>query len=95
MVRTATWPRRLNHPVIQLAMGALDAGTIIALQKYGPPDVGCALQISAIARPTSMVIIALINKESLLDRPRHRERKQDYTMTQPQTITAGPPVVRP
>ena len=45
-VVTATCPRRLNHPVIHDASGALDGFDNIAAQKYGPPDVGCALQIS-------------------------------------------------
>ena len=43
---TATCPSRLNHPVIHEAKGALDGFDNIAAQKYGPPDVGCALQIS-------------------------------------------------
>lgn len=46
---------------------------ILDAQKYGPPDVGMLLQISAIARPTAIV--------------------KTETTTQPQTITAGPPVV--
>lgn len=54
-VVTATCPRRLNHPHTHDAKGAFSGFDIIAAQKYGPPLVGCALQTSAIARPTSIV----------------------------------------
>jgi hypothetical protein len=40
----ATCPRRLNQPVIHDASGALLGLESIAAQKYGPPDVGWALQ---------------------------------------------------
>ena len=43
---TATWPRRLNQPQIQEMKGALLGVESIAAQKYGPPLVGWALQIS-------------------------------------------------
>jgi len=45
-VVTATWPRRLNQPQIHEAKGALLGVESIAAQKYGPPLVGWALQIS-------------------------------------------------
>lgn len=49
-VVTATCPRRLNQPVTQLAMAACFFGVSMAAQKYGPPLVGCALQISVQSR---------------------------------------------
>jgi hypothetical protein len=36
----ATWPSRLNHPVIHEARGARLGLESIAAQKYGPPEVG-------------------------------------------------------
>jgi len=39
-VVTATWPRRLNHPVIHAANGAPFSVESLADQKYGPPEVG-------------------------------------------------------
>lgn len=43
---TATWPRRLNQPQIHEMKGAFLGVESIAAQKYGPPLVGWALQIS-------------------------------------------------
>lgn len=45
-VVTATCPSKLNQPVIHEANGACLGSDNIAAQKYGPPLVGCALQIS-------------------------------------------------
>ena len=45
-VVTATWPRRLNQPQIHEVNGALLGVESTAAQKYGPPLVGWALQIS-------------------------------------------------
>jgi hypothetical protein len=50
-----TWPRRLNQPVSQAANGLQRGGAIIPAQKYGPPLVGMADTISAMAIATSMV----------------------------------------
>ena len=49
-VVAATCPTRLNHPVIQDAKGACWGLEIMAAQKYGPPLVGYALQISGTGR---------------------------------------------
>jgi hypothetical protein len=54
-VVTATWPRRLNHPVIQDAKAACFGGARRADQKYGPPLVGMEDTISAIPRATMKV----------------------------------------
>jgi len=48
-VVAATCPRMLNQPVIQAAKGAPRGLEIMAAQKYGPPLVGYALQISETA----------------------------------------------
>lgn len=67
-----TYPSKLNHPVNQAANGEFLVRANLEAQKYGPPDVGMLLHISAIASPTDIVNTA--------------------TITQPQTMTAGPPV---
>ena len=55
-VVTANWPTKLNHPVTQLKKAAvLGVGASMAAQKYGPPEVGCALVISAMLSPTNIV----------------------------------------
>lgn len=105
-VVTATWPRRLNQPQIHEAKGAFFGVDSIAAQKYGPPLVGWALQISgkcqqrrrrvgsggkpAIAKPTVIV------KTVLRDKSSHGRGgiifHPQATTTKPQTITTGPPV---
>lgn len=49
------WPRRLNHPVSHAANGDQRGGASIPAQKYGPPLVGIADTISAMAMATSIV----------------------------------------
>lgn len=47
---------KLNQPVTQERKAEYSFGASIAAQKYGPPLVGCADTISAILRPTNMVM---------------------------------------
>jgi hypothetical protein len=47
-------------------------------QKYGPPEVGCALQISAMERPTSIVMQATTT--------------QPHTITAGPPVVCGKPV---
>ena len=54
-VVTANWPTKLNQPVNQEKNGAYLGGASIAAQKYGPPAVGIAETISAIAMATNIV----------------------------------------
>lgn len=54
-VVAAICPSRLNHPVTQLINGTYFFGAKTAAQKYGPPALGIAETISAIANPTNTV----------------------------------------
>lgn len=49
------WPRRLNQPVSHAAKGDHLGGASMPAQKYGPPLVGIADTISAMAMATSIV----------------------------------------
>lgn len=108
-VVTATCPRRLNQPVTHDANGAFRGFEIIAAQKYGPPLVGCALQISELARYKHDAFWDAWRRRTCHSQA-HQHREEGFltpvntglggdkkmtlpTTIQPQIITAGPPVV--
>jgi hypothetical protein len=90
------WPRRLNHPVSHAANGDHRGGASIPAQKYGPPLVGIAETISAMAMATSIVKNeTTIQLMEITARQQPIKTSSQKQQQQQAYIPAGPPVFNP